>query len=215
MKTQMTFRGNNSMTPFQLVKRFLKNNSGTSMIEFALVAPFMITMLLFTIVANDSVNSSSEIGKVTAAVSDILSQSETITPEVIDATFDVADILVNSTRHANLELYVTGIEVFADGSTEVSWSRDNGNLSSLSKPSPGSSYPLPAELLARAGFIVSARARLSHVTALSKSGLAVGQGAPLPFIGKILPGMGNMVYDYENHFAPRVSISTDCDDCDN
>ena len=200
------------------VRLFIRNNRGTSAIEFALTAPFMLAMLLFTIAANDSVNASTEIGKVSAAVADIISQSPTVTADVIDATFNAADLMVNATRAANLELYVVGVEIYADGSTEVLWSRDNDNLSSLTKPSPGDSYDLPPEILVRAGFIVSARARLTHSNIVTESGIKAGRQdriGNVPTIGAILPSLGPQIYDYESNFVPRTSIRTSCDNCTN
>jgi Flp pilus assembly protein TadG len=200
------------------IRLFLRNQQGTSAIEFALTAPFMLAMLLFSIAANDSVNASSEIGKVSVAVADIISQSPTVTAEVIDGTFNAADLMVNATRRANLELFVVGVEVFADGSTEVLWSRDNGNLSSIRKPEPGDNYVLPPEILTRAGFIVSARARLTHTNLVTTSGIKAGQQDKIgnvSTIGAILPSLGPSVYDYESNFVPRTSIETSCSDCSN
>jgi len=198
--------------------RFAKDTKGTSVVEFALTAPFMLAMLLFTIAANDSVNASTEVGKVTMAVADIISQSPTVTREVIDATFGAVDLMVNATRKAKLELYVTGVEIFADGSTQVLWSRDNGNLSSLRKPIPGDDYELPPEILLRAGFIVSARARLSHTNVVTTSGIKAGRQEKIgnvTTVGAILPKMGASTYDYESNFVPRTSILTSCDNCSN
>ncbi|NKB52809.1 MAG: hypothetical protein GKR97_11380 [Rhizobiaceae bacterium] len=200
------------------IRLFVRNQNGTSAIEFALTAPFLLAMLLFSIAANDAVNASTEIGKVSVAVADIISQSPTVTKEVIDATFGAADLMVNSTRRANLEIYVVGVEVYSDGSTEVLWSRDNGNLSSLTKPEPGDFYTLPPEVLVRAGFIVSSRARLSHTNVVTASGIKAGRQdkiANVSTVGAILPGMGDSIYDYESNFVPRTSIRTSCDNCSN
>lgn len=207
----------NSIIP-KSVYRFLRDERGTSAIEFALTAPFLLAMLLFSMAANDSMNASTEVGKVTVAVADIISQSPTVTREVIDATFGAVDLMVNSQRHANLELYVVGVEIYADGSTEVLWSRDNGHLSSLSKPGPGDTYDLPPEILNRAGFIVSARARLSHTNVVTSSGIKAGRQEKIGHvstIGAVLPSLGASTYDYESNFVPRTSIRTSCDNCTN
>ena len=200
------------------IRLFIRDQRGTSAIEFALTAPFLLAMLLFTIAANDSVNASSEIGKVSVAVADIISQSPTVNKDVIDATFRAADLMVNATRRANLELYVVGVEIFADGSTQVLWSRDNGNMSTLTKPEPGDNYVLPPEVLNRAGFIVSARARLSHTNIVTTSGIKAGRQEKIgnvSTIGALLPEMGASYYDYESNFVPRTSIRTSCDNCSN
>lgn len=200
------------------IRLFIRDQKGTSAIEFALTAPFLLAMLLFSIAANDSVNASTEIGKVSVAVADIISQSPSVNKDVIDATFGAVDLMVNSTRKANLELYVVGVEVFADGSTTVLWSRDNGNLTSLTKPEAGDYYTLPPEVLTRAGFIVSARARLTHTNVVTTSGIKAGRQDKIgnvSTVGALLPSMGASTYDYESNFVPRTSIRTSCDDCSN
>jgi len=194
-------------------KTFILQEDGTSTIEFALTVPFLLAMLLFTIAANDSVNASTEIGKVTVAVADILSQSNSVTKEVIDATFDTADVMMNAKRGNNLEMFVVGVEIKADGTTEVLWTRDNGNVTTLVQPGVGGPYDLPPEVLVRTGFIVSARARLTHSNVLNDSNFGKGKGtlAGIPIIGNLVSGAS--VYDYESNFVPRSSIKTSCDDC--
>ena len=178
----------------------------------------MLAMLLFSIAANDSVNALTEIDKVSVAVADIISQSPTVTKEVIDGTFNAVDLMVNATRRANLELYVVGVEVFADRSTQVLWSRDNGNLTTINKPSPGDDYDLLPEILTYAGFIVSVRARLTHTNVIITRGIKAGRQdktGNVSTIGAILPSLGPSTYDYESNFVPRTSIRTSCDNCTN
>ena len=181
--------------------RLWRDDRGVSAIEFALVMPFMITLLLFSASVNDSVNTTTEIGKVTSTVADILSQSPTITKDTIDTNFKAANLLVGPSRVGSLEIFVVGVEVKADKTTEVLWSRDNGNLNSLSKPSPGAEYELPPEVLERPGFIVSARARLIHDNIINRVGLGLGENTA--------------TYDYQSNFVPRASIDTSCSDCSN
>lgn len=198
------------------IQHFFRDDSGTNAIEFAFMFPFLLALLLFITTANDAVNASTEIGKVTVAVADILSQSPSITKETIDATFDAADLLVGDGRTARLELYVVGLEVLPDESVAVLWSRDNGNLTSLSKPSPGDNYTLPPEVLKRPGFIVSARARLNHTPLPNHADIGASNMEELggvPLITKVISG--DMTYDYESNFVPRSSIATTCDDCNN
>lgn len=198
------------------LQRFLRDDRGTNAIEFALVFPFLIAMLLFISSANDSVNASTEIGKVTVAVADILSQSPSITKETIDATFDAADLLVASGRTARLEMFVAGLEVKADQSVEVIWSRSNGNLTSLSQPNPGDSYTLPPEILVRPGFIVSARARLNHTNLIKRTSIGASEMQEVGGVSLITKVIGgDLTFDYESNFVPRSSIETSCDDCNN
>lgn len=192
------------MKKFSFRRNFLRlwrDKSGVSAIEFALVMPVMITMLLFSASLNDSVNTTTEIGKVTAAVADILSQSPTITKQTIDANFKAANLLVGPTRVGTLEMFVVGVEVKSNKRATVLWSRDNGNLKTLRKPAPGDDYDLPPEVLERAGFIVSSRARMTHENIIHRVGLG----------SKTNTG----VYNYESNFVPRASIDTSCSNCSN
>lgn len=182
----------------QLASSFIADQRGTNAIEFAVVSPFLIAAWLgfYSLVETQDV--STRVGKVSAAIADIVSQSPAVTPQQIDAAMDAA-LAIMGTQNPNLngranelEMEVVGVEVDNNQNAIVKWSRGR-HVGSL--PANGSSYPLPAELKLVEGFIVAARVSYSFHP---------------PFGSQMVD---NVQMEYKNYFIPRISSTTECTSC--
>lgn len=177
---------------------FLKNESGLAMTEFALILPFLITIYFGFFALIETQDVSTRVGKVSAAVADIVAQSPAVTPQQIDAAMNAATSLMGTevpglnNRASELEISVFGIRVDSNENAIVEWSRGR-NTTDL--PVNGSSYPLPLELKLVEGFIVASRTKYKFK----------------PPFGSLF--MEEIDMDYENYFIPRISSETECPTC--
>ncbi|MEO0545796.1 MAG: TadE/TadG family type IV pilus assembly protein [Pseudomonadota bacterium] len=174
--------------------RFRRDERGTNAIEFCMVAPFLLATWFGFYAFVDSESTSTKVGKVTTTVSDIIAQSPVVNREVIDGSFRAAEAIMGSKHAPMLELMAVGVQINNNGSTEVVWARGR-NLSRMSLPGKGSSFPLDAGLRSNRGFVVLAKAKLVYN----------------PIFGKTFTGPIDM--EYQNIFAPRVSTTTECTNC--
>lgn len=185
-----------------LMKSFWRDERGTNAIEFAIVAPFLITLLLGILWITDSERVSTQASLVSSTVSDLIARAEDVTEAEIDRTLFAADAMMGS--HADdLQIYVVGIEntavsYNADGTANyrpvVVWVREK-NITDLQVPSVGDEYPVDQSLVDAVPFVVSSRVKINHTPVLGSEFL------------------GDQVYEYEHTFAPRADITANCSDC--
>lgn len=116
----MTFSKFASALP--LIRRFAKNGAGVSAIEFALIAPLMITLYLGGVEVTQAVAVNRKTTLVAHTVADLVAQTSQVT------NADMTDILNASTSvaapysTASLTVTVSSIAIDASGVAKVKWS---------------------------------------------------------------------------------------------
>lgn len=185
-----------------LLKKFWHDDSGNNGIEFAIVAPFLILLLVGIIWITDTERVSTQASLVSATVSDIIARAETVTEDTLDSTMFAADAMMGN-RGSDLQIYVAGIEnqvvsYDAGGNAVykpiVIWVRSR-NIQDLSVPAVGTQYQINQSLVDNVPFVVTSKVRFKH----------------LPAVGPDI--MGQQIYEYEHTFAPRADLKTDCTNC--
>lgn len=174
------------------IARFRKNESGTSILEFAIVAPFLATLFLGFVELARADHVSARIGQVSAIVSDLISQSPLLSVEQIDAALLAAQAVAGASAAEEMAIEVVGVTIFNNGSTKVEWAR---GVNTNGLPAKGSSFPLPVSLLAQPGFIVASRTHILHVP---KHGHSI---------------VGDISLESKNYYVPRSSDITNCSNC--
>ncbi|MEM8748758.1 MAG: hypothetical protein AAGF28_00540 [Pseudomonadota bacterium] len=187
------------------LKHFAADERGTNAIEFVIAAPFFLTLMFGMITLLDTQNMTTQGGKVSSTVADIVAQSTLVNREIIDATLNAGEAIMGA-RASQLQLYVAGININDDGEARVLWARGK-NLSSLTLPAIGSIYPLAPALLNNRGFIVTSKARIEHRPLF-------GSGDDWSYwLGSNRLKAESHTYDYENSYVPREDLITNCSDC--
>ncbi len=186
------------------LNRFSDDSSGVVSVEFAFITPFLLLLWLGSISLIDIENATTEVGKVTSTVADILAQAPELNENTVDNAFKASKALIGKDRQGDLEMYVAGIRITKNdpnnpnevGSTQVVWSRGS-NLKTLTLPSMGNSYNLPMGLRMNEGFIVTTHGKLEHV----------------PLYASEYSAASKVEYEYQNYFTPRNSLETECTSC--
>ncbi len=176
--------------------RFVNSETGSVAVEAGFILPFMMALWLGLVTMIDMQNASSEVGKVTSTVADILTQAPSTTSLDIDCAFQAGDALLHPDHAGSLQMYVLGVKI-EDGENTVEWARGK-NLSFAPLPEVGQPYTaFPPELLNSDSFVIIAHGRLSHK----------------PIFGKEFMENETATYDYANFFVPRSSHEIECADC--
>ena len=184
--------------------KFSGDAEGAITIEFALTVPFLLALWLGAISMIDMENATTEVGKVTSTVADLLAQAPEINNQSIDNAFLASQAIIGGNRKNDLQMYVAGVRITKDDSDDddeigvatVVWSRGS-NLTSLSLPQENTEYELNDGLLKREGFIVIAHGRLAHT----------------PLYASTYGSKTENHYEYVNYFSPRNSLETSCTNC--
>lgn len=171
------------------VRRFARDDSGLSAIEFGFVVPFLLSLWLGLVTILDTENTTTRVGKVTATVADIIAQSPTVNSQQIEGAFDAGKAMLGNAAANDLKVFVAGIEVDEHGEQTIIWvcgrNFGGGELSAVT-----GDFDLPNHLLQQAGFFVASYAEYTH----------------MPLYGEQF--LGDHTYVYKNYFVPRVSLKT-------
>lgn len=142
-------------------------DSGVAAVEFALILPIMLLVYIGMVEASALISMDRKIQSVSGAVGDLVarSQDEITAAELADYV-KVAGGIMTPYPAAPLEQIITQVEVLADGTTNVIWSKPFANQAAQSTGghTPGSSYPLPDAIvdIALGQFVIVAESSYSY-----------------------------------------------------
>lgn len=120
-------------------KRFRRDDSGVSAIEFALILPAMVAMFFGIGEVTNYMQAHSRMTKVASTVADLVAQDTAITDDEMTNIFNCAQAIMQPFDAANGWVRVTSIVANASGQTTVAWSEGQG----ISDRATGSSITVP------------------------------------------------------------------------
>lgn len=171
------------------LRRFGRDGSGVSAVEFALLAPVLILIYFGLAEFCQAYMAQRRMGHATSQVADIVAQYQEVDAELVDDTFEVGGLVLAPFSDSTLSLRVTSITRGADGVARVTWSRAKG----MSKRS--GNVTVPAGLIDNGESII-----MSEGTYVFSSTL-----------GQVLPGLKTFSHTY--WLRPRLVNTITCDDC--
>lgn len=135
----------------RLLRRLGRNDRGVAVIEFALIAPVMIFTYLGSVEASSLISTDRKVQSVAGTIGDLVARSDgSVSTSQMRDYFRAATGIMLPYPSAPVKQVVTAINVDNNGKATVSWSRQyyNGNYSTSTPYSPGSTYTLPAQMVA-------------------------------------------------------------------
>ncbi len=146
------------------VKRLAGDSKGAAAVEFALIAPLLITLYLGTQEISLALSINKKVGRTSSAVGDLIAQA--------DSTIAVADLKdIMKVGAATLqpysitkpEVWVTGIQISTAGAATVAWSQKLVNNTTYSIPYVvGSVATVPTKLKVNDTFLVKVETKLKY-----------------------------------------------------
>ncbi|MEO6014801.1 MAG: TadE/TadG family type IV pilus assembly protein [Devosia sp.] len=156
-----------------LITRFRREERAVAAVEFALIVPFLITLYLGSLEAAALFTVDKRINSISATVGDLVAQwdpDDGKLPTTGSATYDLGDYMAASTgimapfSTAGLKIVVSLVQVKADGTTKVLWSK--ANAAGTARTTGLAYAPLPASanmnVVSRGGCVVAAEVLISY-----------------------------------------------------
>ncbi|KQT49430.1 hypothetical protein ASG47_03610 [Devosia sp. Leaf420] len=150
------------------LRRFIRKETGTAAVEFALVVPLMLTLYLGSSEAAALLTADRKVQTVSGAVGDLVARAnKTITSDQMKDYFDAATSIMTPYVTTGLTQTVTAVSVSSTGQTTVLWSvrfadgRYSGTVADHPKGQP---YTLPAETIAiaKGQTVIASEARYAY-----------------------------------------------------
>jgi len=132
------------------VKFFSHNKEGVAAVEFALIAPIMITLFFGAVELSDGLLANRKVTSVASSVADLVSQDTQIDDAGMADIFKAAQAIIVPYNFTDLSVRVSSINIDFDGTTQVGWS-DGYNTSSYS---PGTNFALPTGIGQPGGSVI-------------------------------------------------------------
>ena len=146
------------------VRRLSGDSKGAAAVEFALIAPLLITLYLGTQEISLALSINKKVGRTSSAIGDLITQKDT---EI--AVVDLKDIMkigaatMQPYSITKPEVWVTGIKISTAGAATVAWSQKLVENTTYSVPyTVGSAVTVPAKLKINDTFLVKVETKLKY-----------------------------------------------------
>jgi Flp pilus assembly protein TadG len=131
------------------MRRLRLAEAGTAAVEFALVLPIMLMLYIGSVEVSALISMDRKLQSVAGALGDLVARSDTtITTGTLTDYFQAAAGIMTPHSTEGLRQVITEVEVNADGTTSVRWSRQYLNGAVSAGPyADNDSYPLPVAMV--------------------------------------------------------------------
>ncbi len=184
-----------------LLKRLLQDRRGVSAIEFALIAPVMITIYFGLIEFSQGYMAERRAGHVASMVADLVAQSGGTNVKDLEGVFQIGDMIMRPFSSAPLSIRVSSVTVDARGVATVEWSRaksakdpNGGDIMPARKPGDPIT-DLPPDLITDGQTVILGETNYGYVSAF----------------GQMIPG--GIAFQRNYYLRPRTTERIACTDC--
>ena len=132
------------------LSNFRRSEGAAAVVEFALVLPIMLLVYIGTVEASALIAMDRKVQSVAGALGDLVARSnETMTSAALTDYFQAASGIMTPYSAETLEQVVTQVNVAADGTTTVDWSREfhDGTMTVGTQYVEDAEFTLPAAMV--------------------------------------------------------------------
>jgi Flp pilus assembly protein TadG len=143
----------------KLLRSFKRDREGASAVEFAILAPLLITLYFGCVEITDGIAADRKVTLTAGALANLTSQSQTITVDGMTNILNASAAIIKPYSVGNLAATITCLYIDADGTAKVKWSATlNGTARTA-----GSTVTLPsADLVAPSSSLVWSEVSYSY-----------------------------------------------------
>lgn len=155
--------------------RFGRNRDGLAAIEFAFIAPVLVTMFFGTIEISEALSCRTDVSSVASTTADLVAQESTITTTDLSNVYSAANAILypyypNFSKVAPTIRITSIIDAGSTGSGTIQWTctqAGSGTLTPASRTA-GQTVTLPQPLMTSGGSIIMAEVAYGYASPISK-----------------------------------------------
>ncbi|HET7803365.1 MAG TPA: TadE/TadG family type IV pilus assembly protein [Pseudolabrys sp.] len=106
----------------RLLQSFKRDREGTSAIEFAILAPLLISLYFGCVEITDGIAADRKVTLTAGALANLTSQSQTISADGMTNILNASAAIIKPYSVGNLAATITCLKIDADGNAKVKWS---------------------------------------------------------------------------------------------
>jgi len=184
--------------------RLIPDRRGVAAVEFALIAPLLLSMYFVTVEVALGIEANRKVGRVGSMVADLITQNSEITPSQLEAIMKIGESIMQPYNRSAPKIVVTAIEIDADSEVTVAWSGklENGVYSAVT----GSMATVPPALNQPGTFLVRVESELIYKPLITWSKEAK------PTLG-LMAAFDNIDMKETYYLRPRMTPTVKCETC--
>lgn len=196
-----------TMFPDRL-RRLARDRKGVAAIEFAFIAPLLLSMYFVTMEIAPAIDTNKKVGRASSMVADLVTQHATISKSEVEAIMEIGQATLNPYNRSRMNVVLTAINITDETTPKVlvSWSRKMVNGAFSQDAAKGSVTTVPASLKVKGSFLIRVEASLNYRPMIT---WAAGAKETLG----LLSAFDNIQMGETYYLRPRMSNSITCSDC--
>lgn len=191
------------------LRGFLAERRGAAALEFAFVAPVMLSLYFVTMEVAQGIEGNKKVGRVSSMVADLVTQQQgDITRDDLDAIMKIGGAILYPYNRSQPKIVITAIKISDEDrpKARVVWSRKMVDGSFSRDQSANQLVTVPEKLNIRNTFLIRVASELEYrpvITWSAENKVPMGLTAAFDRI--------DMKETY--YLSPRMSNEIECDDC--
>ena len=102
--------------------RVCRDKRGVAGVEFAMVLPFMLLLLVGSVELADAINQDRKVSRIANSITDLVAQAQTVTTSELDWVMQSGPTILSPYPANNLDIVVSSVSFDDDGDASVDWS---------------------------------------------------------------------------------------------
>lgn len=195
--------------PFRsLMRKFVGSRRGVAAIEFAFIAPLLLTMYFVTMEIAPAIDANKKVGRSASMVADLVTQQQSISKTEVEAIMAIGEATLRPYNRTNLTVIVTAIRITDEETPRVlvAWSRKMVNGAFSQDAAKDTVTTVPPALRIKGSFLIRVQSALDYRPMITWTADQKATTGLLAAFDKI-----NMKEIY--YLRPRMSASIDCTTC--
>jgi Flp pilus assembly protein TadG len=192
--------GNDWLTAvIERLRRFGRERSGASAMEFAFLAPILIALYISSFEITTGYSASQKTLKAAGSIADIVTRQSNVSKAFLSEMIDAAESTIAPSPAKDLKLRITGVTVDAAGNAKVLWSWNESGGKPYVK---GATVDVPTDMKKPNSFLVHTELSIQHTMLLFF-------GSP----GGLERSSRDITIRREFYFRQRLGSDVPCSDC--
>lgn len=146
------------MSLLQRFRRFGAAKEGLAALEFAIIAPMMIFLLLGAVDLIDVLNANKRVHNAASSLSDVIARDTEVSDDEIDGVWSALDLLMLPDSGANMQVRITSVRIVNATTAQVVWSEGRN----MGARSVGSTVTLPAAMMTPGSSLIMTEAEMDY-----------------------------------------------------
>ncbi|HWK15130.1 MAG TPA: TadE/TadG family type IV pilus assembly protein [Rhizobiaceae bacterium] len=192
----------------QSLHRLLRDRRGVAAIEFAIIAPILLSLYFVTMEVAQGIEVNKKVGRVGSMVADLVTQQQKVTRSEVEAILKIGEAILQPYNRTRPTIIVTAVQMSDTATPEarVAWSRKLADGSFSVGAKKDTLADVPSQLRIRNTFLIKVESQLGYTPVITWT---AGQKEALGLLAAFDGISMNEVY----YLRPRMSQAIGCADC--